>query len=64
MLYMLLWGLQTTKRTGWVRKGVRDPESISDHMYRMGIMSLMASEQPDVDTTKYVNSQCLAGSSV
>lgn len=55
-LYAFMMGLQTTKRTGWVRKEIRDPESIADHMYRMGIMALMASEQPDVDSTKYVHS--------
>jgi hypothetical protein len=33
--------LKTTKRTGWIRKGVPNPESISDHMYRMAIMSLL-----------------------
>jgi hypothetical protein len=25
---------QTTKRTGWVNRGVALPESIADHMYR------------------------------
>lgn len=35
-----LW--QVTKRTGWVKRGVQGPESIADHMYRMGIMSLIA----------------------
>ncbi|GFH13480.1 HD domain-containing protein [Haematococcus lacustris] len=33
----------TTKRTGWVIRGVPAPESIADHMYRMGMMSLVAS---------------------
>ncbi|GFH30977.1 HD domain-containing protein [Haematococcus lacustris] len=33
----------TTKRTGWVIRGVSAPESIADHMYRMGMMSLVAS---------------------
>ncbi|PRP88595.1 hypothetical protein PROFUN_03006 [Planoprotostelium fungivorum] len=36
--------LKTTKRTGWVRKGVELPESISDHMYRMSIMSLLIND--------------------
>ena len=34
--------LQTSKRTGWVRCNVKGPESIADHMYRMGMMSLIA----------------------
>eukprot|EP00775_Hariotina_reticulata_P007888 gene7888-8084_t len=41
---MLLSKLKTTKRTGWVRCNVEQPESIADHMYRMGLMSLLASD--------------------
>ena len=37
--------LQTTKRTGWVRRGVPHPESIADHMYRMAVMALVAGMQ-------------------
>ena len=33
---------QTQKRTGWVKRGVAGPESIADHMYRMGAMALLA----------------------
>lgn len=40
----LLQKLKTTKRTGWVRCNVQQPESIADHMYRMGMMSLLASD--------------------
>ena len=35
--------LKTTKRTGWVMRGVHAPESIADHMYRMSLMSMIAS---------------------
>ena len=35
--------LKTTKRTGWVMRGVHSPESIADHMYRMSLMSMIAS---------------------
>mmetsp|Transcript_40552 Transcript_40552/g.96353 ORF Transcript_40552/g.96353 Transcript_40552/m.96353 type:complete len:201 (+) Transcript_40552:96-698(+) len=41
-LLLLAQALKTTKRTGWVRHEVSQPESIADHMYRMGIMSLIA----------------------
>nr|QKY15300.1 Hd domain-containing protein 2-like (HD2) [Polytomella parva] len=40
----LLYKLKTTKRTGWVLKGVKEPESIADHMYRMSIMAMLACE--------------------
>lgn len=46
--------LKTTKRTGWVRRGIQDPESISDHMYRMGIMALIAPDVPGVDRERCV----------
>ena len=35
--------LKTTKRTGWIRAGVTQPESIADHMYRMSLMAMIAS---------------------
>jgi len=50
---MLVQQLKLTKRTGWVRKGVDGPESIADHMYRMGIMA-MVSCPPDVDRTRCI----------
>ncbi|KAI9655865.1 MAG: hypothetical protein M1829_000467 [Trizodia sp. TS-e1964] len=34
--------LKTTKREGWKRFGVEHSESISDHMYRMSILVMMA----------------------
>ncbi|CAN4113309.1 unnamed protein product [Withania somnifera] len=46
--------LKTTKRAGWVRRGVNDPESIADHMYRMGLMALIAPDMPGVDRDKCV----------
>ncbi|KAJ1433558.1 HD/PDEase domain [Sesbania bispinosa] len=46
--------LKTTKRTGWVRRDVKNPESIADHMYRMGLMALIASDVPGVDRNKCV----------
>ena len=33
--------VQTQKRTGWVKRGVQGPESIADHMYRMGLMAML-----------------------
>ncbi|CAL5225261.1 g8054 [Coccomyxa viridis] len=38
----LVQNLKTSKRTGWVRCNVKGPESIADHMYRMGLMSLIS----------------------
>ncbi|KAA8491993.1 HD domain-containing protein 2-like [Porphyridium purpureum] len=40
--FLLVCGqLKKTKRTGWVKSGIADCESVSDHMYRMGMISLV-----------------------
>ena len=49
----ILHNLKTTKRTGWVRKGIKQPESIADHMYRMGLMALIADDS-NVDRNKCI----------
>ncbi|KAJ3105882.1 HD domain-containing protein 2 [Phlyctochytrium planicorne] len=42
--FLLICGkLKQTKRTGWVLRKVSLPESISDHMHRMGVMALAMS---------------------
>ncbi|RHZ75909.1 hypothetical protein Glove_208g56 [Diversispora epigaea] len=33
--------LKKTKRTGWICHDIKNPESISDHMHRMSILSLL-----------------------
>ncbi|KAF6224796.1 hypothetical protein HO133_009990 [Letharia lupina] len=38
----LLERLKTTKREGWRRFGITSGESISDHMYRMSIITMLA----------------------
>ncbi|EKV12344.1 HD family hydrolase, putative [Penicillium digitatum] len=40
--FHLIERLKTTKREGWRRFGIDNGESISDHMYRMSIMTMMA----------------------
>ncbi|KAK8219072.1 HD domain-containing protein [Phyllosticta capitalensis] len=40
--FHLLERLKTTKREGWRRFGINHGESISDHMYRMSIMTMCA----------------------
>ncbi|MCJ1225797.1 HD domain-containing protein 2 [Toensbergia leucococca] len=40
--FHLLERLKTTKREGWRRFGISSGESISDHMYRMSIMTMLA----------------------
>ena len=43
----LLTNLKNTKRTGWVRCNVPQPESISDHMYRMSIIAMIHPNRSD-----------------
>lgn len=33
--------LKRTDRSGWVKKNIINPESVSDHMYRMSIMAMV-----------------------
>lgn len=35
----LVGKLKSVKRQGWLDNGLKNPESVSDHMYRMGIIS-------------------------
>lgn len=51
---MLLSFLERVPRTGWVYRKVQDPESVSDHMYRMALMSLVITD-PKVDKDKWVH---------
>lgn len=43
--------LQRTKRTGWLDNGIKQAESISDHMHRMGIMAMLVSD-PSINREK------------
>ena len=57
--FIKISGLQRLQRTGWVRSGVRDPERVSGHMFRMGLMAIiMEDEQAEA------NNNILGGSSV
>ncbi|CAI9787432.1 unnamed protein product [Fraxinus pennsylvanica] len=46
--------LKTTKREGWVRRQVENPESIADHMYRMGLMALICADIPEINRDKCI----------
>ncbi|XP_031285065.1 HD domain-containing protein 2 homolog [Pistacia vera] len=50
----LCHSLKTTKRAGWIRRDVKDPESIADHMYRMGLMGLIMADIPGIDRDKCI----------
>ncbi|OAY72500.1 HD domain-containing protein C4G3.17 [Ananas comosus] len=44
----------TTKRKGWINHGIKGPESIADHLYRMALMALIADELPGVNRERCI----------
>ncbi|CAM8912878.1 unnamed protein product [Rhodiola kirilowii] len=50
----LCHSLKTTKRKGWINHGIKGPESIADHMYRMALMSLIAGDMPGVNRERCI----------
>ena len=45
--------LKTTKRTGWLNNNVPNPESISDHMYRMSIIAMLIKDT-EINNSKLI----------
>lgn len=55
-IFIVLY-LQRVPRTGWVYRNVKNPESVSDHMYRMAMMSLTITD-PTVDKDRWAPDHC------
>ncbi|KAH9967420.1 HD domain-containing protein [Russula dissimulans] len=51
--FHILERLKTQKRTGWIDNKIPNPESISDHMYRMAVLAMCVSDQ-SLDIAKCV----------
>ncbi|KAI8880810.1 HD domain-containing protein 2 [Backusella circina FSU 941] len=45
--------LKRTKRTGWLDNGIHQPESIADHMHRMGVMAMLVND-PTINRDKCI----------
>uniref|UniRef100_UPI003AAFFBE1 5'-deoxynucleotidase HDDC2 isoform X1 n=1 Tax=Centroberyx gerrardi TaxID=166262 RepID=UPI003AAFFBE1 len=63
----LIGQLKRVPRTGWVYRKVKQPESVSDHMYRMAMMSLTITD-PTVDKDRCIKlslvhdmAECIVG---
>ncbi|XP_054474181.1 HD domain-containing protein 2 [Anoplopoma fimbria] len=63
----LIGQLKRVPRTGWVYRNVKKPESVSDHMYRMAMMSLTITD-PTVDKSRCIKlalvhdmAECIVG---
>ncbi|MCK4335099.1 MAG: HD domain-containing protein [Candidatus Aenigmarchaeota archaeon] len=46
--------LKDLKRTGWVEKGVRDPESVADHSFMLAVLAYVYSKKLGLDADKAV----------
>lgn len=46
--------LKSTKRSGWVRHKVRDPESVADHSYRTAFIAMILGDILKMDTQKLI----------
>ena len=50
--FKIVGQLKKIKRTGWVIKGVQDPESVADHVYRTCFMCMILSQKRQLDHLK------------
>ena len=59
--FLKISDLTRLRRTGWVRSGVRNPETVSGHMYRMAVISMLFEEvskdKSSLNTALYYNLQ-------
>ncbi|HWA52340.1 MAG TPA: HD domain-containing protein [Patescibacteria group bacterium] len=46
--------LKRIDRTGWVKKGVKNPESVSDHSYRVAVIAMLVAPLLDLDQAKLI----------
>jgi putative hydrolase of HD superfamily len=46
--------LKGLKRSGWIEKGVRDPESVADHSFMLAVLAYLYSKKLGLDTDKCV----------
>jgi putative hydrolases of HD superfamily len=52
--------LKTVKRQGWIDKlGLENPESVADHSYAVSVMSMVLSDQQELDTLKVLKMSLL-----
>merc|ERR1712073_124917 len=55
--------LRCLKRTGWVKREVFDPERVSGHMFRMGLMAILLENTSSQSIDKHLDKSSLIGSS-
>lgn len=52
--YGYLDKLKRTKRAGWVKAGIKDSESVSDHSFSTSVLSMILAPKLKVDTEKFI----------
>ncbi|KAF7993991.1 hypothetical protein HCN44_011260 [Aphidius gifuensis] len=64
----LLGRLKHLKRTGWVLKDIKEPESIAGHMYRMAVLAMLVDNHDNMDKSKIIQmalvhdlAECIVG---
>lgn len=46
--------LKRIERTGWVRSGIQNPESVADHSFRTTLMALVLGDRVGINTNKAI----------
>ena len=46
--------IKKVKRSGWVKRGVKDAESVADHSYRMAMMAIMLANKLSLNSEKLI----------
>lgn len=41
-------------RSGWVREGIKDPESVAEHSFRVGVLAMVLADKLEVDKEKLI----------
>jgi len=61
--WLQLSQLQKLRRTGWLRSGVREPETVAGHMYRMAVMGALVDQEGDTATIALCHdmAECIIG---
>lgn len=51
---LVLGKLKNTKRTGWVRENIPNPESIAEHSFRMAVLTMILAPKIGADSIKAI----------
>jgi putative hydrolases of HD superfamily len=46
--------LKSLRRTGWIQSGIKDPESVADHSYRLALLAMVLAPSLKLDQLKVI----------